>query len=267
METGGMVYKKNDIVRFVSEQPSAHIIRMFGHYQDLRPEDAEAKEYIGRIKSVVGEGRAYVVTTLSPWQGFICILNPDEIIGPVGLSELTDGEKDAYYERGDLDAPNVYDNDPSDLNPTWSVKRKCEVVGTKAMKALFPDAATKGFELFGCYDYRLEKYLADLDWCFANFADRQPEERKAELLRKKDELKSWFPKMRFKEYYTICIGVREDSVNPHNTYYWLIAVDLHFEEVCILRNTRERSRFHLFLGSEHRQLYEAKINYARECLE
>ena len=60
-----MTYKKNDIVRFISNQPAAHVIRMFGHYQGLKPEDATPDEYLGRVKSVIGDGRAYVVSTLS----------------------------------------------------------------------------------------------------------------------------------------------------------------------------------------------------------
>lgn len=124
----------------------------------------------------------------------------------------------------------------------------------------------------------------------------QPKKRKAELLRKKDELKAWFREMRFKEYYTICLGVREDATKEdyeiekavHEMLTkqfgkedadrmhrikskkvvknWLIAIDLIFEEVCILRNAKERSEFDLFLGCEHKILYEAKINYAGECI-
>lgn len=39
-----MIYKKNDIVRIVSEQPSAHIIRMFGHYPAEKTEGRTTAE-------------------------------------------------------------------------------------------------------------------------------------------------------------------------------------------------------------------------------
>lgn len=291
-----MIYKKNDIVRFVSNQPSAHVIEMFGHYQGLKPEDAKAQEYLGRVKSVIGNGHAYVVSTISDLRGFICILSPDEITGLVDVSELTSEEKTEYESRcAHLEAPNVYDNNPTDMDSTLTVEQKCEVVATKAMSALFPDAITKGFESFGVYDFRLEKYLSDLDWCL-NAAKGASKTRQADLRKKRDELASWFPKMRFKEYYTICLGVEEKATDADYEYEqtvhdmlikqfgkeeadrmhstrpetvvnnWLIAVDLNFEEVSIMRNTPEQSSFHRFLACEHDCLYDAKINFAYECM-
>ena len=290
-----MKYKKNDIVRFVSNQPSAHVIEMFGHYQGLKPEDATAQEYLGRVKSVIGNGRAYVVSTISDLRGFICILNPDEIVGLVDVSELTSEEKEVYDSRcAHLEAPNVYDNDPSDLDSTLTVEQKCEVVATKAMFALFPEAVMKGFENYGVFDFRMEKYLSDLDWSIGMVKDRA-ETRQEELRKKRDELASWFRKMRFKEYYTICLGVEEKATDADIEYEqtvhemlikqfvkeeadrmhstkpetvvnnWLIAIDLNFEEVSIMRNGYERSNFHLFLAREHDWLYKAKMNFAYEC--
>ena len=290
-----MAYKKNDIIRFTSNQPGSHVIRMFGHYQGLTPEDAVPCEYLGRVKAVINDGESYVATTLSG-MGFICILNADEISGTVDVSELSEDEKRAYYDRsGFLEAPNVYDNDPSWLDDTMSVKQKCEVVASKAMHELFPNEVMKGFENFGIYDYRKEKYIESLNRSLES-ASRLSEERQKELKEKRDELESWFRKMRFKEYYTICVGV-EDDTNKDDLEYektvhemllkqfgkeeadkmhdlkpkkvvrnWLVAIDLHFEEVSIMRDISERTHFGLFLGREHKRLDEAKVNFAYECL-
>lgn len=291
-----MKYKKNDIVRFISNQPSAHVIRMFGQYDGLKAEDATPEEYLGRVKSVIGDGRAYVVSTISNLKGFICILNADEITGTVPLSELTKDEKKEYFSRSEShEAPNVFDNDPSDMDDSMSPEEKCKCVATKAMAAQFPDAVMKGFQLFGIYDYRLEKYIVDLENCLES-AREKPAKRQAELKKKRDELESWFRQMRFKEYYTICVGVEEDStdddyelqktvhqmlerqfgkeeadraqyIRPEKVVRnWMIAIDLHFEEVSIMRNISERTHFGMFLGVEYQQLDDAKINFAYECM-
>ena len=47
--------------------------------------------------------------------------------------------------------------------------------------------------------------------------------------------------------------------------YWLVAIDLHFEEVSIMRDETERTHFFLSLGVEHDNLYHAKIDFAHEC--
>lgn len=291
-----MKYKKNDIVRFISNQPSAHVIRMFGQYDGLKPEDATVQEYLGRVKSVIGNGRAYVVSTISDPRGFICILNPDEISGLVDVSELTPAQKREYDDRsGFLEAPNVFDNNPSDMDDSLSLEDKCKFVATKAMAALFPEAVTKGFGSFGIYDFRLEKYISSLDVCLES-TQKKSEKRRAELKKKRDELESRFRKMRFKEYYTICLGVEEDATDEDYEYEktvhemlikqfgkedadkmhstkpekvvrnWLFAIDLNFEEVSIMRNSSERSSFHRFLACEHDCLYDAKINFAYECM-
>ena len=291
-----MKYKKNDIVRFISNQPSAHVIRMFGQYDGLKPEDATPDEYLGRVKSVIGDGKAYVVSTISNLKGFICILNADEITGTVPLSELSRDEKKEYFSRSEShEAPNVYDNDPSDMDDSMSLEEKCKCVATKAMAAQFPDAVMKGFQLFGIYDYRLEKYIVDLENCLDS-AREKPAKRQVELKKKRDELESWFRQMRFKEYYTICVGVEEDSTDDdyelQKTVHqmlerqfgkkeadrahdlrpkkvvrnWIIAIDLNFEEVSILRNISDRTHFGMFLGVEYQQLDDAKINFAYECM-
>ena len=194
------------------------------------------------------------------------------------------------------EAPNVYNNDQSDLDGEMSVQEKCEAVATKAVTALFPEAQTRGFESFGVYDYRMENYFDDLNRSLDSARDKS-DERQKELKGRKEELESWFRQIRFKEYYTICLGVEEPATEKDIEYEdvihemlvdqfgkeeadrvhnarpqtvinnWLIAVDLNFEEVSIMRNASERTQFGLSLGSEHKRVYDAKIAFAYECLE
>ena len=69
--------------------------------------------------------------------------------------------------------------------------------------------------------------------------------------------------MRFMEYYTICADIEESATM---TRFWYIAIDLNFEEVSIMRDGAERGRFRMFLGCEHDQLLDAKIDFAYESI-
>ena len=290
-----MAYKKNDIIRFMTNQPGVHALEMFGHCE-FNPDEIEKEEYIGRIKSVVANGASYVVSTISPRSSSICIADAEEVLGQLQESDLTAEQLKAYHERFEShEAPNVYDNDPSDLDESLTIEQKCKAVAAKAMNALFPEAVTRGYESFGIYDFRMETYLKDLRRCLER-TNEKSESRQAELKEKCEKLEAWCRKQRFKEYYTICVGVEEEidkgdleiertvhkmlterfgkeeadkmhDPNPKTVVRnWLVAVDLNFEEVSIMRDGSERNRFFMFLGGEHDDLYHAKIAFAQECI-
>lgn len=255
-----MIYKKNDIVRFISNQPGAHIIEMIGD-SELNPEDATQEEYLGRVKSVIGNGEAYVVVTISMLAGLICVLNPDEIIGQVDFSELPEYERQAFNKCSEThEAPNVYNNDPSDLKETMSVEQKCKAVAAKAMKALFPKTKVKKYEYLDFYDYRKDNYIAFLDG-YLEMGGKITSERMAELLKKRGEVEAFIRQQRFKEYYVINAGIASWC----GTTFWQIAIDMNFEEVSIMRDITERTHFATYLGPEYDCLCEAQGSFMQEC--
>lgn len=285
-----MAYKKNDIVKIITNQPGVHLMEMFGHCK-FNPDEIEPSEYIARVKSVIADGKAYVVAVISDWGGHICIMNPDEITGQLEESDLTQEQRDKYHERCHLDAPNVYDNNPSWLDDGLSIDQKCEAVARKAIYELFPDAKIRSVE--PDEGFFLENYIKDMDDCLEQFGEGKSKRKLAKLRKKRDELESWFRKMRFKEYYAVSVGVEQPAsaediererwaydalckhvgspeqpfVEPKTvTTFWLVAIDLHFEEVSIMRNGEERNHFFLSLGAEHDNLYHAKIDFAYECM-
>ena len=285
-----MAYKKNDIVRIITNQPGVHLMEMFGHCE-FNPEEIEPSEYIARVKSVIADGKAYVVAVISDGGGHICILNPDEITGQLEESDLTQEQRDKYHERCHLDAPNVYDNDPSWLDDSLSIDQKCDAVARKAIAELFPDAKIRSVEPDEGFFH--ENYIKDLDDCLEQFGAGKSKRKLTKLRKKRDELESWFRKMRFKEYYAVRVGVEQPATEkdiemerisykavckyvgkpdhpfePPKTVVknWLVAIDLHFEEVSIMRDSTERSHFYLSLGAEHDNLYHAKIDFAYECM-
>ena len=254
-----MVYKKNDIIKIITNQPRVHLMEMFGHCK-FNPDEIEPKEYIARVKSVIADGKTYVVAVISDWGGHICILNPDDIIGQLQESELTEAQRKKYHERCHLDAPNVYDNDPSWLATSMSVDEKCEAVARKAVSELFPGAIIRGVEKDR--GFFLANYIKDLDDCLETTKGKS-KKKLAKLKEKRDKLESWFRKARFKEYYAVTVGVEQTK---SAVQYWLVAIDLHFEEVSIMRDESERTHFFLSLGVEHQNLYHAKVDFAIECV-
>ena len=86
------MYKKDDYIAFMSKQPHVHLNVMFG-YNNLTEDDFEKLEYKGIIKSVIDNGyfKMYTVRTVSPLDGFFCIITEEDIIRLVDESEI---EKD-----------------------------------------------------------------------------------------------------------------------------------------------------------------------------
>ena len=81
------MYKKGDHIAFMSKQPHFHLNEMFGH-NHLTVDDYEKEEYVGIILSVIGNG-IYTAKTISPLKGFFCIVSEDDILRPIGISELS----------------------------------------------------------------------------------------------------------------------------------------------------------------------------------
>ena len=79
------MYKEGDYLIFMSKQPDVHLNRMFGH-NSLTSDEFEKELYIGVVKKDLGG--LYVVTTVSPLQGFRCMVREDDILRQADASEL-----------------------------------------------------------------------------------------------------------------------------------------------------------------------------------
>ena len=278
-------YHFKDIIAFKTNQPQTHFMEMLGH-QPFDPNDIEKEEYVGWIKTVISD-MEYLVATISPLSNFVCLINSEDIVRRVEASELTKEQREGIHEF--YMAPNVYVN--SGKEASWegkSIDEKCCHIARKAMKALFPDDKIVTVS-FTESDFIKEKTINDLYWSLDNFAIAKSEERKQELRKKADEFAAWFRILRFKEYYSVTVGVRGDGPlpeymtemnkqiaedidcdmsafeNSHITNMYLVAIDKNFEEVSIMRDRKERSAFFLSLGPEYDLLWNAKIGFAQEC--
>lgn len=65
-------YKKGDYVEFLTQQPEAHAQEMFGLGQ-VPLDEIEEECHVGRIKSVIGDGKSYLIISLKPMAGFYCV--------------------------------------------------------------------------------------------------------------------------------------------------------------------------------------------------
>jgi len=287
-------YTKNDIVRFMTNEPTVHVNVMFNP-ETIDPDDIGKEEYIGRIKAVIARGRSYLVSTISPLEGFICIPDAEDIVCRMDESELDEDQRVKYHARDEhFEAPNCYENDPEaeDLKGL-DEERKCFAVARKAIDSLFPGKDIVEMDRnFG--DFRLERYLKDLDDSLELLpGERRSSKREKELLETKERLAQWFKTLRFKEFHMVNVGFREektaedlefeksilkkmqghfgkdfsldDRENNQITKFWAVAVSTDFEEAYVLRDVRERTDFHMWLGPEHYDMDEASQKFFCEC--
>lgn len=287
------VLRKNSIIRFITRDPHVHLMEMFGHCE-FAPDDIEKEEYVGRVKSVINDGESYLMDTISPLKGFICICNAEDVVREVELSELSEEEIAHYNSRVEgYEAPNVYMNDASSIRLSSRRKRTmCKEVAKKAMRDLFPDAKIAEVKVDNESWYSKEHFRSTLD-----FFKKQvnTKENRAEIQELYDDISKMCEKARFKEYYTVTVGVERDASEQDRQLHdefrkhlekhfgesgvicfeesttivdnWQVAVDRNFEEVSILRDGTERTHFAYSLGPEYFDLDEALDYFRDKCLE
>lgn len=252
-----MIYKQGDYVEFMTRQPAAHVMVMFGGGA-VPPEEIEEERYVGRIKSVIGGGEAYLIISLQPLQGFYCVENHDKIIRRLEKYELID-ELTNYQDSPEYMAPNVYINKEA---LEGSLEDKCESIARKAMASLFPEDEIAEVRLKRSY-FLKEDIIRNLDSLISSVAGPSDE-----LQEMKQEIVANIQQMRFKEYYQVEAGIKmtedEDSIltawpeeqgfhrvpGEFGTKNYLVAISTDLREVSVMRDINERSRFSRSLGPE-----------------
>lgn len=242
-------YKKGDYVEFLTQQPEAHALEMVGLGQ-VPLDEIEEECYVGRIKSVIGNGESYLIISLKPMPGFYCVEDANKIIRQLDETELTE-EMKTYQDSPEYLAPNVYINKEK---LTGSVPEKCEFIARKAVESLFPDEEIVSAR-YREYDLIKDEVIASLDGILSSFYDEDCEKTLEELENMKREIAHEIEKKRFKEYHSVEVGIKDETDDDpeviSSIWYFLVAVDLNFEEVSIMCNGHQRSTFMLSLGPEY----------------
>lgn len=292
-------YRKDDIALFMSNEPGVHLMEMFGHCE-FNPDDIKSEEHLGRVKYVIGNGEAYLMTTLPAQNsagGFICVADASDMIRKVDPEALTEEQKRGYLSRTSCyEAPNVYMNDPSSVRTEGrTVAEICEEVALKAVRVLFPESNAEGAQYQEDSWFRKENLLNGFTQTMELFSGHRSRKECESLAKQSDKLRQWCSSKRFKEFHMVNVGIEEPASEEnyiifrnvfeaivksigkrgdnfqHNeqhiqTVNWIVAVDMNYEEVSIMRDITERSAFFMSLGPEFDQIREAQASFRDACI-
>lgn len=254
-----LALKKDDIIKFMTRDPQLHVMEILG-IEDINPEGIEKEEYSGRVKAVIDDGKSFLVTTLSPAGGYICIADAGDVIRKMNLEELSSEELSEYNDSNTrFESPNTYINNlvfPDEA----SVEDRCKIAAERAIMALFPDTDIEAVMMDNVSFYTHEAFLARLGFFIGLISDEQ---RKREMTEIMDKLVKQVDNARFKEYYEVDVLVKKDDTAFVG---WTVAIDKGFKEVCIMRNAKERSDFMYSLGPEYFDLVDACNMFRRKCI-
>ena len=156
-------------------------------------------------------------------------------------------------------APNVYHSQTGVQGDT--LENKCINCAKVAMGNLFPNEEIACFE-FCESDFLKVDLLNGLQGLFDLFNIKGRDKELEEACTKFEEI---LQNKHFKEYYTLRVGVYEDT-EKKSIYYYYVAIDLKMKEVVIMRNIDERTRFFRSLGPDYDYVYECKMNITRDLL-
>lgn len=254
-------YKEGDFVEIMTRQPGVHVQVMFG-YGQVPLDDIKEEKYVGRIKTVIGNGSSFLIRTLSPLDGFYCVEDAEKILRKLDDSEITD-EMRSKIDPPHYTAPNVFINKTPTAQLDVDVETKCIVLARVAIATLFPCEEVLSAELVSS-DYSVEEAVAFLDEIQKEYYNENCSMTLAEVEKTKDRFAREIRTKRFKEFYSVHVALRDTDVpdnegQPTNgivTKYFLAAVDHNFEVVSILRDRDERSAFNLSLGPEYDDVFQ-----------
>ena len=249
--------KKGDYLIVRTDEPMIGFIERFGY--GLSTDDVEPEDYVARVQQVI-DSENYLVYIASV--GYRCIVGSSEIVGIASEDQLTDDDrKEEKSLFSFLDEPQfVYTNDEE--VPGNSIAEKCKYLAKKAMAALFPESIIVR-SYFNESDYIKADLLARVDTFIKEelFDDKNFFES---LKKKRDYFEDMLQHLRFKEYYTVTIGVQDED-DESITNFQMIAVDTLFEQVVITTDIDERTKFFYSLGPDYDSVYRFYSDFIKEA--
>lgn len=249
-------YKKGDYIAVMTNQPDIHFLEMFGH--GLSTDNVEPSEYVAKIKNVIDDDN-YLIFIVHPTT-YRCVVSRSEIIRKMSDEEVSE-EIRKIEDHIEFLAPNVYEN-CAVLNGT-NTEEKCVELSRLAMKSLFPEYKTTEYELIS--SELTKKDLLECVDILIKMNRNKKESFASKLIKKRDYFSEMLQHLRFKEYYTIRVGV-EDEEDPNATNYFYLFVDTRFEEVVITRDMQERTRFFRSVGPEYNSIGNYISDFRLEVL-
>ena len=136
------IYKKGDIVAFISNQPTFQLNGMIGpdRADDI---DIEPTEHVGYVEEVINDN-FFLIVTMRPVEGIRCIISSFEIQCQLEEGDLEEGEMDeieSFLEQ----AENTYIIKEKPIGGNY-IQKSC-YLARKAMQTLFPEYIIESIKL------------------------------------------------------------------------------------------------------------------------
>ena len=249
--------KKGDYLVIRTNEPIIGFIERFGYGMEV--DDVEPEDYVARVQQII-DSNNFLVYIASV--GYRCIVSSSEVVGFASEEQLTDEDKKEEKSLFSFLAEPQFEYTNDEEVPGNSIAEKCDYLAKKAMAALFPDSKIVR-SYFNESDYIKADLLARVDTFVKEelFDDKNFFES---LKKKRDYFKDMLHHLRFKEYYTVTIGVQDED-DESITNFLMVAVDTVFEQVVITTDIDERTKFFYSLGPDYDSVYRFYSDFIKEA--
>jgi hypothetical protein len=249
--------KKGDYLIVRTNEPMIGFIERFGYGLDI--DNVEPEDYVARVQEAI-DSNNYLVYIASA--GYRCIVDSSEIVGFASEDQLTDDDKKDVEPLFSFLAEPRYVYTNSNEVPGNSIAMKCEYLAKKAMATLFPESKVVSSNFIES-DYLKADLLSHVD-SFIKAELYDDILFFEELKKKRDYFKEMLEHLRFKEYYTVTIGIL-DKENEDVINYQMVVVDTVFEQVVITTDIDERTKFFHSLGPDFDSAYRFYQDFVMEA--
>lgn len=250
------IIKKGDYLVIRTNEPIIGFIERFGY--GLEVDDVEPEDFVARVLEVIDKEN-YLVYIASV--GYRCVIGSSEIVGLASEDQLTEDDKREYKPLFSFLNEPKYEYTNEGEVPGNGIAEKCDYLARKAMEKLFPESKIVSSS-FDESDFIKADLLSKVDSLMKEefYEDKEFFES---LKKKRDYFAEMLQHLRFKEYYTITIGV-QDEENGNAITYRMVVVDTNYEQIIITTDIDERTKFFHSLGPD----YDSAYNFYRDfCME
>lgn len=249
--------KKGDYLIARTNEPMIGFIERFGY--GLSTDDIEPEDYVARVLEVI-DSENYLVYIASA--GYRCIVGSSEIVGFASEDQLTDEDRqDSKTLFPFLAEPRYVYTNRREV-PGNSIAEKCDYLAKKVMAELLPESKVVS-STFIEFDYLKADLLSHVD-SFIKEEFYDDIKFFESLKKKRDYFKEMLEHLRFKEYYTVTIGIL-DKENEDTINYQMVVVDTVFEQVVIITDIDERTKFFHSLGPDFDSAYRFYQDFVMEA--
>ena len=250
--------KKGDYLVIRTNEPTIGFIERFGY--GLEVDDVEPEDFIARVLEVIDKEN-YIVYIASV--GYRCVIGSSEIVSLAAEDQLTEDDKREYKPLFSFLTEPKYVYTSEGEVPGNSIVEKCDCLTRKAMAELFPESKIVSIS-FDESDFIKADLLSKVDSLMKEEFYEDKDFFRS-LKKKRDYFAEMLQHLRFKEYYTVSIGVQDED-DEKSISYRMVVVDTNFEQVVITTDIDERTKFFHSLGPDYDSVYNFYRDLSMEAM-